>query len=94
MNELVFLLIILFCMFGTAVYYHEMVHGAVCESSGGVPEYHINIFSASTICVDYENTGFSDFEKYNILNELIGYNLLVILVVLVLYPMYLKCIKI
>ena len=89
---LIIVIVIFICV--SSVVYHEQVHGAVCNAVNGIESYGFNWDAAYTICrgkVLHEPM--SDFTKYNLINEIVGYNLSIILIVIILYPFYLKGIK-
>jgi len=76
---------------------HEFVHGAVCRGIGGFEYYLVDWTTAYTGCRVADDNQFyvsmSDFTKFNLVNEIVGYNLSAIFVLVLLFPFYNKIIK-
>jgi len=94
----VILFLILFSGF-VQIFQHELVHGRVCAYIGG-EEYYYNDWvgmTAYTGCkvdlVDQFDVSLSDFRKFNLVNEIVGYNLTAVFVLVLLFPFYNRIIR-
>jgi hypothetical protein len=93
------IIILIILMFGiptvniyTLLIYHENIHKVICESVDGTANITYDIKGGHTDCLHKDNE-LTDFQKYNIINEFIGYYFNVLLLIIFSYPIYLAVTK-
>ena len=85
-------LILAFMIISVFAYQHELLHGTICKYYDGDAEYKVMWYGAATYCYDSDSTSrlLSEHDRFDLINELIGYNLLALLFFAFVYPIYLK----
>jgi len=94
MKSVIVLLLLVFVVFVMLTFTHEKLHGVVCEYVGGRSfntfSFKSFSFSSCIVPVGGFSVVLSDYDRFNLVNEFIGYNSSLLLLFLFVYPVYIK----